>query len=113
MLVGAVVSDTISCVVVAALTLPTAPRLSETVFPPAGSKPLPAILSVVAEMKRSAVSCVTLGAATMVATCTGDRFFPLYDETTAVNVPMLGAAVNCSLNCVGVADTIVALPELS
>lgn len=53
-----------------------------------------------------------MGDGTINATAT-DPPVPPYDDTTAFNVPGLGAAVSCSVNAVDVAAEIEALPLLS
>lgn len=87
--VDAVVNDTVSCVAVAALTVPTAPKLSTTVFPPAGLKPVPIMTSVRAFRARLAVLRVTVGRGTTVATWTGAPLDMPLDITDATNGPSL------------------------
>ena len=67
-MLGGVVKFTVNEVVVAEVTLPTAPLLKVTVLLPTVLNPVPAMVSVVALIARLFVFKVTVGAATMVAT---------------------------------------------
>jgi len=67
--VGCVENVTVNCVAVAAVTVPTAPRLNATVlFAAVVEKFVPAMVNVGAFCARFAVLAVTVGAATTVAT---------------------------------------------
>lgn len=70
LLLGGVIKETINCVEVAELTIPTAPRLSATVlFAATGIKLVPLMVNVVVVVVKFAELEVTVGAATiMVAT---------------------------------------------
>ena len=69
LLLGGVIKETINCVKVAELTIPTAPRLSATVlFAAIGIKLVPLMVSVVAVVVKLAELGVMVGAPTMVAT---------------------------------------------
>ena len=69
MLLGGVIKEIISWVEVAAVTIPTAPRLSATVlFAEMGIKLVPVMVSVVAVVVKIAELRVMVGAPTMVAT---------------------------------------------
>ena len=94
---------------VAEVTLPTAPLLKVTVLLPTVSNPVPAMVSVVALIARLFVFKVTVGAATMLATCTALPLVPPKEVTTAVRLPMVvGGVVKLTINCVAVAE--VTLP---
>jgi len=67
-MLGGVVKFTVNEVVVAEVTLPTAPLLKVTVLLPTVLNPVPAMVSVVALIARLFVFKVTVGAETMVAT---------------------------------------------
>ena len=67
-MLGGVVKFAVNEVVVAEVTLPTAPLLKVTVLLPTVLNPVPAMVSVVALIARLFVFKVTVGAATMVAT---------------------------------------------
>ena len=69
LLLGGVIKETINWVEVAAVTIPTAPRLKITVFLAAiGIKLVPLMVNVVAVVVKFAELGVTVGSATMVAT---------------------------------------------
>lgn len=87
------------------------PDESRTLLPAAdGLKLFPDRTRLVAEVARLAVDA-TRDTKTEVATCTGAPLVPLYDETIAVSGPTAsGPPVNDSVNEVGVAEVIVAVP---
>ena len=69
LLLGGVIKETINCVEVAELTIPTAPRFNVTVlFAASGIKFVPVMVSVVPLVVKIAEVGVTVGAPTMVAT---------------------------------------------
>lgn len=91
--IGLVLKVTVSEVVVAAVTVPTAPLLNETVLLAAVAlKPVPLIVIVAAFAAKSAVELVTVGAS--VATWTGVPLLIPFVETTAVNRPADGTVEN-------------------
>ena len=102
---GCVENVTVKDVDVADVTVP-APLLKTTVLADGvdASKPVPAMVSVAAFWARLAVLCVTVGAATTVATWTAVPLDPPKDVTTAVSDPRL---VGCVDN-VTVKDVVVA-----
>lgn len=66
-LLGGVIKETINCVEVAELTIPTAPRLSATVlFAATGIKLVPLMVNVVVVVVKFAELEVTVGAATII-----------------------------------------------
>ena len=84
--VGLVSILTVNDVVVAAVTVPTAPLLKTTVFRAiVGSKPKPAMTMLAAPAERLAVLAVTTGR--MLATCTAAPLEAPLTVTTAVKLP--------------------------
>jgi len=100
MVVGGVVRFTTNLVAVAEVTLPTAPLLKVTVlFAAVVLNPVPAMLRVVALIARLFVFKITVGAATMLATCTAMPLVPPKDVTTAVRLPIVvGGVVRFTTN---------------
>jgi hypothetical protein len=105
-------------VLVAAVTVPTAPRLKATLLADGvvALNPLPAIVRVVVEigMDREGFA-VTVGAATMVATCVAAPLVAPSVVTTAVSVPSdVGAVEKVTVSDVLVAAvTVPAAPLLN
>lgn len=90
--VGAVVIETVSCVSVAAVTLPTAPLSNVTaLLPGVSSKPSPLMINWVALAARLARLAVTLG--TTVATFTAEPLFSFVVATIAVRSPASSGGV--------------------
>ena len=83
-----------------------------TVLLPTVSNPVPAMVRVVALMARLFVFKVTVGAATMLATCTALPLVPPKDVTTAVRLPSDGAVLKVTINWVAVALVTVPVPLL-
>ena len=109
---GAVLKVTVNWVAVALVTVPV-PLLKVTVLLAAVvSNPVPAMVRVVAEVARLVVSKVTVGAATMLATCTALPLVPPKDVTTAVRLPRDGAELKVTVNWVAVALVTVPVPLL-
>ena len=109
---GAVLKVTVNWVAVALVTVPV-PLLKVTVLLAAVvSNPVPAIVRVVALIARLVVSKVTVGAATMLATCTALPLVPPKDVTTAVRLPRDGAVLKVTVNWVAVALVTVPVPLL-
>ena len=93
--------------------MPTAPLLKVTVLLAAVvSNPVPAMVRVVALIARLFVFKVTVGAATMLATCTAMPLVPPKDVTTAVRLPRDGAVLKVTVNWVVVALVTVPVPLL-
>ncbi len=70
-----------------------------TVLLPTVSNPVPAMVRVVALIARLFVFKVTVGAATMLATCTAMPLVPPKDVTTAVRLPVVvGGVVKFTTN---------------
>ena len=93
--------------------MPTAPLLKVTVLLAAVvSNPVPAMVRVVALIARLFVFKVTVGAATMFATCTAMPLVPPKDVTTAVRLPSDGAVLKVTINRVAVALVTVPVPLL-
>ena len=112
-MLGGVVKFTVNEVVVADVTLPTAPLLKVTVLLPTVSNPVPAMVSVVALIARLLVVFkVTVGAATMVATWVEALPAPPKTVTTAVRLPSDGALLKVTVNEVVLAEVTVPVPEL-
>ena len=113
-LVGLEENETTSDVVVADCTVPAAPRLNDTRLAPgvAALKPVPRIIIDAESAPRLDVTCVTVGAATIVATCTAAPLEPPNDVTTAVRDPRFGACVNVRVSDVDVAEATVNAPLL-
>lgn len=104
--VGRTENVTVSEVVVAAVTVPTAPLLNTTVlFAAVALKPVPAIVTVDALAARLAVELVTVGVS--VATCTGEPLLTPLVVTMAVNLPAVGTVENEIDKLVAVADVTV------
>ena len=73
--------------------------MKATVLLPTVSNPVPAMVRVVAFIARLFVFKVTVGAATMFATCTAMPLVPSKDVTTAVRLPMVvGGVVKFTIN---------------
>ena len=109
---GAVLKVTVNWVAVALVTVPV-PLLKVTVLLAAVvSNPVPAMVRVVALIARLVVSKVTVGAATMLATCTALPLVPPKDVTTAVRLPRDGAVLKVTVNWVAVALVTVPVPLL-
>ena len=112
-LVGGVEKVTVSEFAVALVTVPIAPRLKTTVlFAAVVSKFVPAITIVVAFCARFAVFGVTVGGATIVATCVG----PVVPVTVTVAFSGPGAVgcdVNVTVNCVALAAVTLPAAPLS
>ena len=106
---GWVLKVTVNWVAVALVTVPV-PLLKVTrLLPAVVLNPVPAMVRVVALIARLFVFKVTVGAATMVATCTGMPLVPPKDVTIAVRLPiMLGGVVKFTVNEVALAE--VTLP---
>jgi len=109
---GAVLKVTINWVAVALVTVPV-PLLKLTVLLAAVvSNPVPAMIRVVALIARLFVFKVTVGAATMLATCTVVPLLIEFVVTTAVRLPRDGAVFNVTVNWVAVALVTVHVPLL-
>ena len=109
---GAATKVTVNWVAVALVTVPV-PLLKVTVLLAAVvSNPVPAMVRVVALIARLVVSKVTVGAATMLATCTALPLVPPKDVTTAVRLPRDGAVLKVTVNWVAVALVTVPVPLL-
>ena len=108
---GKVEKVTVSAVAVAAVTLPAAPKVLKATVLLAGvtaSKPVPLMVKVTvvgALSARLSVLLVTVGAATMLATCTAAPELPLPATVTmAVRLPRpVGTVVKVTVSCVAVA----------
>lgn len=112
--VGLVLNVTVSDVVVAEVTVPTAPLLKTTVLLEAVvSNPNPLMVSVVASASRLAELPVTTG--TTVETWTAAPLLRLFVVTIAVRLPDdVGAVVRFTVNVVAVAAmTVPAAPLLN
>ena len=110
---GAVLKVTVNWVAVALVTVPV-PLLKVTVLLAAVvSNPVPVMVRVVALIARLFVSKVTVGAATMLATCTALPLVPPKDVTTAVRLPRDGAVLKVTVNWVAVALVTVPVPLLN
>ena len=105
--VGFVLKVIVSDVVVAAVTVPTAPLLKTTVLLAAAvSNPNPLIVRVVASANRLEVLLVTTG--TMVETCTAVPLLRPFVVTIAVRLPAeVGAVVKLTVSVVAVAAVTV------
>lgn len=103
---------TVNDVAVAAVTLPTAPKLSATVLLPGiGSNPKPPIVNVVALAARFEVLLVKAGLT--VATCTGEPVLTPLITTVAVRFPAFGLVEMVTVSKVAVAAvTVPAAPLL-
>ena len=110
--VGFVERVTVSEVVVAVATVPTAPLLKRTVLREAVvSKPDPAMMTVVELAARLEVLMVITG--TSVATCTAVPLFTSLTVTVAVKLPALGLVENVIVRAVAVAaETVPTAPLL-
>ena len=106
---------TVRTVAVAAVTVPTAPLLNNTVLfeAVAASKPNPLMVNVVALAARFAVLLVTIGLT--VATCTAAPLARLLEVTTAVKLPIVvGFVLKVTVSDVAVAAvTVPAAPRLN
>ena len=114
--VGVVVRVSVSCVAVEETTVPIAPKFRATVLPEAVvSNPEPAMINVVSVRAWVVVLRVTVGAGTMVATCTAAPLVPPYEVTIAVNAPVLvGFVENVTVSCVVVAaETVPNAPRFA
>ena len=107
--VGTVEKVTVSCVAVAAVTLPTAPRVLKATVLLEGVVeklvPLMVRVKVVGALSaRLSVLAVTVGAATTVATCTAAPLVPPSVVTMAVRLPRpVGTVEKVTVSCVAVA----------
>ena len=105
-------SVTVNWVEVAVVTVPV-PLLRVTVlFAAMGSKPVPVMISVVEVAARLFAFWVTVGGATMVATCTAEPLLMLLVVTCAVRFPREGALLKVTVNWVAVAAVTVPVPLL-
>ena len=112
---GCVVNVTVSCVAVAAVTVPTAPNAVNVTVLFAGvvEKFVPVRRIVGAFCARFDVFAISVGAGTMVATCTVE-VVPPKTVTFAFNAPVaVGCVENVTVNCVVVdAVTVPAAPSV-
>ena len=100
---GRVESDTVSAVVVAFVTVPTAPLLKVTkLLPAVVLKPKPLMVNVVSSPPRLAVLLVITPI--MLATCTEDALATEFVVTVAVRLPIeVGLVLNATVSRVAVA----------
>ena len=113
--VGPVVSVTVNCEVVAPVTEPTAPRLKTTeLLDGVAEKLLPLTTIVGAFWTKLAAFDVTVGGATIVATCVAAELPVPATVTVAFTGPVdVGRVVNVTVNCAFVAAvTVPTAPEL-
>src|SRR5262249_19103102 len=102
---------TVSCVLVADVTVPVAPPLKLTVLLAAVlEKPNPLIVMVVAFTARLVALEVTTGVT--VATCTAAPLPTPFEVTTAVKLPAIRPLRPVTVNCVLVAAVTVPVPLL-
>lgn len=104
---------TVSCVAVAAVTVPTAPLLNCTVLLPrvVASNPKPAMVIVAALAARFALLPVTTGLT--VATCRAEPLVRLFVVTMAVRFPIVvGVVVNVTVIELAVAAVTVPIAPL-
>ena len=95
---GGVANVTVNRVEEFAVTVPTVPLLRVTVLVPTVSNPVPSMTRLLAVRARLAMLDVTVGAATIVATCTALPLLIAFVVTTAVRLPRDGAVLRVTVN---------------